>query len=182
MAEQQEFDSRFDPAFQRGYVPPAKPQRTPSAARPADGVHSPSADSVPPPDGEPQQIREPQSPTEPQAQPGSPPPQEPQRDVPTEATTDLRLAVRRGINPYIVILWIVGVVFSLGGATLLFAGHLQAFTALSAGPAASASAQGLYVLGTTFGGPLITVGLATIAGLIFFLAWHSWRRHDGSNS
>ncbi len=42
MAEQA-FDPRFDPAFQRGHVPPAKSQVVPLAPAPADSIGEPPA-------------------------------------------------------------------------------------------------------------------------------------------
>lgn len=171
MAEQQEFDPRFDPAFQRGYVPPARPHRTPPIPRPEEVVGAP-------PSVEPQQP-EAAHPTEHgQTLPESQPPQELQGDAPVGAVP----AIRRGINPYVILLWVVGVVFVLGGVALLFVGFLAVFASGSAGPAQAASAQALYVFGSTFGVPLVTVGLITIVGLILLSAWHSWRRHDGENS
>jgi hypothetical protein len=158
MAEQPAFDPRFDPAFQRGYEPPVR--ENPPAPQPEAVVEVPASAA-------PLEVEESG--------------QELQPDAPVNTATTLP-AVRRGINPYVVILWVIGVIFALGGAALLFAGFLGLYAGGVAGPAQAMSAQILYAFGTTFGVPLVTVGLITIVGLIFVSAWHSWRRHDGVNS
>jgi hypothetical protein len=89
------------------------------------------------------------------------------------------VAERRRVNPYVVILWVVGVVFVVGGTGLLFASYFQLLASYSAGPSQNTGAQTLYVFGSTFGVPMVTVGLATVAGLVFLSAW---RRHDGASS
>jgi hypothetical protein len=160
MTGQPTFDPRFDPAFQRGYVPSVHAPRAPSAR-----VSPPEKTIDPPPS-----VSE------------VPPSAEPRVDESVESATVAVVPINRGINPYIVALWIGGVVFVLGGAALIFVANLRAFTANSGGPADAAGAQAFYVLGTTFGTPLVTVGLATIAGLVFFAAWHSWRRQADSAS
>ncbi|MEO7123118.1 MAG: hypothetical protein ABI400_08400 [Lacisediminihabitans sp.] len=160
MAEQAAFDPRFDPAFQRGYEPSAQaPAKRPSSPelRPEELV-GPPPPAGPKPDGESRLIDPVQSAAD---------------DAPEE---------RQGINPYVVVLWVVGVVFALGGAGLLFVGYLTFSASGSIGPAEIASLQALYALANTFGAPLITVGLATIAGLFFFSAWTSWHRKGGLRS
>jgi hypothetical protein len=160
MAEQQEFDPRFDPAFQRGYKPPAKPQTVPSI--PVDSI------------GEPPVAPDPEMSEGAATEDGVP------EDAATEATA---IVGRRGVNPYVVILWLIGVVFAVGGTALLFWSYLLLMTSYTTtGPAQAATAQALYVYGSVFGVPLITVGLATIAGLIFFSAWRSWHRRGGSSA
>jgi hypothetical protein len=89
---------------------------------------------------------------------------------------------RRRVNPYVVILWVIGVAFEVGGTALLFGSYFLLFSGSFGGLPQGATAQALYVFGSVFGVPLITVGLATVAGLIFFSAWHSWRRQNGSVS
>lgn len=156
MAEQQEFDPRFDPAFQRGYKPPAKPQAAPSIPLQVDSVGEPPVAPAP----------------------------ELLEDVAIEAAVpeSVVLVGRRRINPYVVILWVVGVVFVLGGVALLFMSYFLLFTNSIAAPSQNAAAQTLYVFGTVFGVPLVTVGLVTLAGLIFFSAWRSWQRRESTNS
>lgn len=150
MAEQT-FDPRFDPAFQRGYVPPvaAAAPAAPAVPAPADSVGEPPVDSDP---------------------------RQEEKIAPA-------LAARRGVNPYVVVLWVVGVVFAVGGTALLFGSYFMMYTHSFGGPSQSnATAQVLFAFGSAFGVPLITVGLATIAGVIFFSAWRSWQRRGGTSS
>ncbi|WP_349903590.1 hypothetical protein [Parafrigoribacterium humi] len=153
MTEQPTFDPRFDPAFQRGYVPPAVAPVIPAAPIPTVSIDEPDAD-----DGEPDATAESQQ----------------------EEAIAPEFAQRRGINPYLVILWVVGVILLLGGAVLLFVSYLQLLAGYSTGPSQSSAAQILYLFGNVFGVPAITVGLITIVGLIFFSAWRSSRRQGGT--
>lgn len=153
------FDPRFDPAFQRGYEPQA---------------HAPKVPRIRPgtePIGEPPAAIEPEA---------------PQGTISSESSAakvdvDVLGPIRKRVNPYLVTLWVVAVLFVLGGTALLLASYLLLFTSYTSGPAQAAAAQALYVFGSTFGAPLITVGLATAAGLIFFFAWRSRSRTEGLN-
>ena len=86
------------------------------------------------------------------------------------------------VNPYVVVLWVIGVVFAVGGAALLFVSFFLVYSSFAPGPSQAATLQAIYTFGSVFGVPLITVGLATIAGLIFLSAWRSWHRTEGSPS
>lgn len=171
MAEQPELDPRFHPAFQRGYEPdPPSP-----AVHPADAVDSAAIVSLP------QWAEVPPPPVGPPTD-KAPPEGEQKPAIHAEVGGTAATANRRGINPYIALLWVVGVVLAVGGAALLFFGFVGVFTSYSNVSSEGPRAQVPYVLGTTFGTPLVSVGLATIAGLIFFSAWQTWRRHNDVNT
>lgn len=164
MAERPEIDPRFDPIFQRGYVSsdrtPAVPQV--SGTRPPELVGLPPVVDVP----RPEKLQ----------------PEKLHAITPDDYSADAVGPQPRGINPYIVSLWIIGVVLAVGGTALLFVGFLGLFTGFSGSSERNQNLQFLYILGNTFAAPLITVGLATIAGLIFISAWKSWHRRGGPAS
>lgn len=167
MAEQPEFDPRFHPAFQRGYEPPA--QTTPK--RPVRSEPRREEFVGPPP----------QAPAVPLVVAAPATKSAPASDQ-VHPIAGTPVAESRGINPYIVILWIVGAVLTLGGTALLFVGNFRAFTNNTDGPQEQLDAQRIYLLGTTFGGPLVTVGLVTIAGLLALSAWRAGHRRQNATS
>ncbi|WP_349898936.1 hypothetical protein [Parafrigoribacterium soli] len=144
------FDPRFDPAFQRGYEPSLHAQKAPRSRPRVDPIGEPPA-----------------SPEVVQAE-------EPSVEIPLAEPPQLR----RGINPYVVVLWVIGVVFTLGGPALSFSAYFFMVGGFSAGLVQSQGLQLLFAYGSAIGIPMFTVGLATIAGVIFFSAWRSWQRRN----
>jgi hypothetical protein len=151
MAEQPTFDPRFDPAFQRGYEPPPSAPAVLPAAAPA--VPEALAEYI----NEPPTVE-----TEP----------EPSEVIATAENLD---PVRRGVNPYVVVLWVLGILFAVGGVVFLLVSFTLVYSGSATSPSQAAMLQAIYTFGTVFGVPLSTVGLATIVGLVFFSAWRSWR-------
>jgi hypothetical protein len=142
------FDPRFDPAFQRGYEPE---------------VHAPKAPRTRPkvePIGDPPAATEPQAP----------------ELAAEEVTPQEQAPLRRGVNPYIVVLWAVGVVFAVAGVVLFVLVIFQSFSSDSSGTQPDLAVQSFRSFGYLFAAPLLTVGLATIAGVIVFSAARVSRR------
>lgn len=172
MAEQT-FDPRFDPAFQRGYVPPVQDAPVPPEVRDAELIASlPTGTAA---------LFFGSSGTD-GVGPGSATAASDTAQADAEPGITVAAEVRRGANPYVVILWVVGVVFAVGGAALLFGSYLWMLSIVPTGLVQGTAAQAMYVFGTVFGVPAVTVGLATIAGLVFFSAWRSSQRNGGTSS
>jgi hypothetical protein len=130
MADQ--FDSRYDAVFQRGFEPAALPPRIEVVdASDPPAVH---------------QMVE----------------QLPEADPP--AVVNSAEVTPHGINPYFVALWVIAVAFVVLGAWLYFSTLLISFSG------AQDASRLFALLGYVFGGPLVTIGLATIVGLVFVKA------------
>jgi hypothetical protein len=159
-------DPRYDPVFQRGY-------RGDSTRRFKRGRPLTSAPAVfsPAPRVEP----EPASRVYPSAAAAGP------AMEPAGETNDQDDGVEnakaptippRTANPYVAALWVIGIVFTVGGAILQLAPQLSP----SQGSFSVSEGQGLPVelvlrnLAYAVSTPMITVGMATIVGLIFLLA------------
>ncbi|GAB3039743.1 hypothetical protein GCM10027052_20200 [Parafrigoribacterium mesophilum] len=164
MPEQQRFDPRFNPAFQRGFDVSAEQARRASATpslTPEDVMYGRSAR----PDFT------------------APPPPPPSADGTPAAAMDVRVAVLPQEprddrhNPFVWALWVLGVVL-IGGSIGVMAGPMRILfsgnNSVASDPGALALAQFLYVACPA----LITVGLATVSGLLFWhaAAWKARRR------
>lgn len=73
---------------------------------------------------------------------------------------------RQAVNPYLVLAAIVGTLSTIVGASLTIQ---QAFLNYTPGPGASGD-NFLRTFTYVFGEPLVAVGLATLVGLVFFIA------------
>ncbi|MEO9015761.1 MAG: hypothetical protein ABI275_10630 [Terrimesophilobacter sp.] len=156
MPDEQTFDPRFNPAFQRGFDATAERTRrakvTPSLT-PDDVVYGRSArpDLAPPP----------------------PPPEDEAVD-PAATTVEVPSpdTSRDRRNPFVWALWGLSAVLVLGGLGLFVGPGQKLFSgADNPGQATFALLQSLYVICPA----MITVGLATVSALLF---WHAaaWRR------
>ena len=171
------FDPRYDPSFQRGYQPrPGEQAQTrvradsPDSAyrRPSSLLQRPQPevpdelrydDDLPPVDPRPVLPREPQA----------------DLDAPAPATAVVvgpgfldRLDTSPRRNPFILALWITGAGFVLLGIVL----YCISVTSSYSGPTPSSDVGSLVFaqLGWMLAGPLITVGLLTLVGLLFLTA------------
>jgi hypothetical protein len=167
-------DPRFDPAFQRGYRPEPDivttaqqpPVRMPAVLRPASGIRenapaeraSEDASVEPPGGAEPTADGEPQG-TEPS---------------PDDETPNVQLRPPRA-NPYLTALWIIGIGFVVVGIATQFWARTTIMS-FSYQPGGGTSVDAVLLnLTYSVGVPMITMGLATIVGLLFLLAV----RHGG---
>lgn len=171
-------DPRFDPAFQRGYQPRAgefirvERRPAPEATKPAQQQRA----------SEPQQSTQPpQRRAEATASPSANVVHEelvhataPEQAASVEdwggedATGDARVTATPPRNPYVVALWIIGVGSVVLGLVLYI---LSATSGLATSSASNDQFQMLiFQLGWVFATPLVTVGLATIVGLLFLSA------------
>ncbi|WP_431245953.1 hypothetical protein [Leifsonia xyli] len=172
------FDPRFDPSFQRGYQPqPGERTRTrvrgeapdPSYRRPAPALRTAETPMVEP------------APFEREASVASVDPIDAVSWAPEEAPALTNAAVvvaQPGIlsrlevsprrNVLILALWIVGVGFVVLGIVL----YCISVTSSYSGPTPSSDVGSLVFaqLGWMLAGPLITVGLLTVVGLLFLNA------------
>ena len=166
------FDPRYDPSFQRGYQPqPGERAQTrvradaPDSAyrRPSSLLQRPAEtetdDDLPPLDVRTALVREPEAPLEPASA-------APAYVVGSGALARLDVSPRR--NPLILALWIVGGGFVLLGIVL----YCISVTSSYSGPTPSSDVGSLVFaqLGWMLAGPLITVGLLTLVGLLFLNA------------
>jgi hypothetical protein len=165
------FDPRYDPSFQRGYQPqPGERAQTrvravaPDSAyrRPSSLLQRPAEtddDDLPPADVRAALVREPEAALEPA-------PTAPAYVVGTGTLARLDVSPRR--NPLILALWIVGGGFVVLGIVL----YCISVTSSYSGPTPSSDVGSLVFaqLGWMLAGPLITVGLATLVGLLFLNA------------
>lgn len=165
------FDPRFDPSFQRGYQPQP-------GERPQTRVRGDAPDSA---------YRRPASLL--QQRPVDPPIEEDRPPIAVEYDSDLaltaapsaepayvvaapgvlaRLDVSPRRNPLILTLWIVGAGFVVLGIVL----YCISVTSSYSGPTPSSDVGSLVFaqLGWMLAGPLITVGLLTLVGLLFLTA------------
>jgi hypothetical protein len=159
MSEEQRFDPRFNPAFQRGFdVSTDRVRRanvTPSLTA-EDVMYGRSARpdfAAPPP----------------------PPPEETEDQVTPPVEVPSPVSPRDRHNPFLWTLWLLGVGFAGGGIALLI-GPIRMMYSNSFNLEQSnvAVLQVLYVASPA----LITVGLGTISGLLFWhaAAWKARRR------
>lgn len=169
-------DPRYDPAFQRGFrghvhrSVQVRPGRGEGASRP-----EPVAPAAAPPIQRPA----PQPPPMNQPAPDAP---EPKTDAGVDSNdghTHGDLMPPERLNPYVVALWVVGIALSVGGVTTQWWAQMSqvsgAFSVQNGVPVRVL----LIGLANTVSGPMITVGMATIVGLIFMLAL---RRGNTSSS
>ena len=149
MSDTRDFDPRFDPAFQRGYVDDGS-----GAPQPYRGIEA----------------------LELGAEPVGPAPLEPleSRDAAVAQAHPEPLAVSLQGNPWIRVLWVIAPVFVLGGVigqawsqTLLFSGSY------ASGPSGFASYVAPSVMQSV--GPwMVLTGLAALVGVVFLHAVR-WR-------
>ena len=149
MSDTRNFDPRFDPAFQRGYVDDG-----PGAPQPYRGIEALGFG----------------------AEPLGPAPLEPleSRDAAVAQAHPEPLAVSLQGNPWIRVLWVIAPVFVLGGVigqawsqTLLFSGSY------ASGPSGFASYVAPSVMQSV--GPwMVLTGLAALVGVVFLHAVR-WR-------
>lgn len=160
MSEERRFDPRFNPAFQRGFDATAERNRranlTPSLS-PEEVMYGRSAGpdfATPPP----------------------PPPEDTEDQVAPPAEVPVPERPRDRQNPFVWALWLFSVALVGGGLVLLLGPvrHLLSNGFGSADQDTAALLQTLYVIAPT----LVTVGLATISGLLFWhaAAWNARRR------
>ncbi|WP_158868422.1 hypothetical protein [Leifsonia sp. AG29] len=171
------FDPRYDPAFQRGYrALPGESPRTrrrplplddqpPRPSRPAWGLGDDELDAAESPSmaiaSLPEVAAEPARAIEPEREPA------PAVVVAAPGLLDrIELSPRR--NPVMLALWIVGAGFVVVGIVL----YCVSVTVSYAGPTPNSDVGSLVFaqLGWMLAGPLITVGLVTIVGLLFLTA------------
>jgi hypothetical protein len=156
VTEKARFDPRFNPAFQRGFD--ASAQR----ARRANQTPSLSAEDVV--YGRSPRLEVPAPP---------PPPVERAQDAP-ESAAEGEESAARGRNPFLLVLWALSVAFVVGPLALILGPGSTGFNYYgSAGPDAGTVA--LMQLVAVLCPAMITVGLATMSGLLF---WHAaaWKR------
>ncbi len=169
-----DFDPRYDPSFQRGYQPQPgeRAQTRVRADAPDSGYRRPSSllqrpaepeaadvDDLPPMDARASLVREPDAALEPA-------PAAPAYAVGPGVLGRLDVSPRR--NRLILALWIVGAGFVLLGIIL----YCISVTSSYSGPTPSSDVGSLVFaqLGWMLAGPLITVGLLTLVGLLFLTA------------
>jgi hypothetical protein len=159
MSEEQQFDPRFNPAFQRGFDASAERARranlTPSLS-PEDVMYGRTAspDFAPPP----------------------PPPPEEETEDRVAPALEVPALQRDRQNPFVLALWLLSVVL-VGGGIWLFLGPGRADLGSSPNdpdPGFIAFIQALYVICPA----MITAGLGTVSGLLFWhaAAWNARRR------
>lgn len=160
-------DPRYDPAFQRGYRGEV---RRSLQARPGRGEPA----STPPPS----KITHAPAPAIPKVDRSEPEPGDAIVDDDSsvddsnidDAHADVHLMPPPRMNPYVVALWVIGIALSVGGVVLQWWAQMSqvsgAFSVQNGVPLRVL----LISLANTVTGPMITVGLATIVGLIFMLA------------
>lgn len=154
-------DPRFDPIFQRGYQGGVRNtgvrqvSRATSPPSPAPEPEPTATSEVPPPARQ-------QHPDASVADPVQP-------MVITEYPASEPAKPRRSLNPFIVLLWIVGPALIGGGASATYQSAFRNMSGWS-GPDQMALQQVIWMAGPA----AITVGLGIIAGLLF---WHAaaWR-------
>jgi hypothetical protein len=162
MADEQRFDPRFDPAFQRGFDASgerARRARTTPSLTPEEVMYGRSAgpDFASPP----------------------PPPPDEATDDPAATTVEVPSPELPGVghNPFVWALWLLGVVLAGGGFVLLLGPTRAMLFSSNTGnpePSTIALLQTFYVMAPA----LITVGLSTLSGLLFWhaAAWKARRR------
>jgi hypothetical protein len=159
VTEKERFDPRFNPAFQRGFDASAE------RARRANQTPSLSAEDVV--YGRSPRLEVPAPPP--------PPASEHAQDASDSAPEDEEAAAR-GRNPYLLALWALGVIFVVGPLALILGPGSTGFNYNgSTGPDAGTIA--LMQLVAVLCPAMITVGLATMSGLLFWHAAH-WKRRQ----
>jgi len=170
-----DFDPRYDPAFQRGYQP--RPgERAETRVRTAPPAPAVQRTSAAPPE------REEARASEPLWGADDLPPVTDAVPVPTTAVAPavfgspgpaLRFEVNPRRNPFMLALWLVGAGFVVLGIVLYCVSVATSYS----GPTPSSDLGSLVFaqLGWMLAGPLITVGLVTIVGLLFLTAVASSR-------
>lgn len=165
------FDPRFDPAFQRGYQPRpgeraqtrVRPDAPDSAYRRPSSVLPAATDEVAEPDLAPAPERT-AAPLDDLDLPSQPAP------APIAAGAGVldRLDPNPRRNPVMLALWLVGAGFVVLGIVL----YAVSVTSSYNGPTPSSDVTALVFaqLGWMLAGPLITVGLLTLVGLLFLTA------------
>jgi hypothetical protein len=151
MSEEQRFDPRFNPAFQRGFDASAE------RIRRANGTPSLTAEEVMYGRSARPDFAEP-----------PPPPQETEDQVIPAVEVPSLEPPRDRRNPFVWTLWLLGIVLTGGGMALLL-GPTRVMLFSNTGtqdPPTIALLQTFFVIAPA----LITVGLGTISGLLF---WHA---------
>lgn len=185
------FDPRYDPSFQRGYQPQPgeRPRTRVRTDAPDSAYRRPSslldAGTRPPAEPRPEQrdydyavvrASDMVAPTA-DAVDALPAAMEPEPALVVAAPGVLdRLEVNPKRNPLILTLWIVGAGFVVLGIVL----YCISVTASYSGPTPSSDVGSLVFaqLGWMLAGPLITVGLLTLVGLLFLTALAGRRTRD----
>ncbi|MEX1078231.1 MAG: hypothetical protein WED09_03895 [Homoserinimonas sp.] len=146
-SDQPGIDPRFDPIFQRGY----------------DGTQAGAARVVTASSGTPRDAAEPPARTDDGIQEAS-------RPVVTIEYPEPTSAPPSGLNPFIILLWVAGPGLTLSAGWLMY----DTFASRMTGPVATEDQAMLQLIWST-APSVVTVGLAIIAGLLF---WHAtgWRR------
>lgn len=163
------FDPRFDPAFQRGYQPrPGERSQTRVRSDAPDSAYRRPSSVLPAASGEvaePESVPAPERVAAPVADLGLPP--QPAPLVTGPGLLD-RLEPNPRRNPVMLALWLVGAGFVVLGIVL----YCVSVTSSYNGPTPSTDVTALVFaqLGWMLAGPLITVGLLTIVGLLFLTA------------
>jgi hypothetical protein len=168
------FDPRFDPAFQRGYRPKVgdamRVERRP-APQPKQPDEPRQAEAPPAPPVPPARVTQ-VVPREPTIAPGTEQASTGQGGAgewgDDDATGDTRVPAAPSRNPYILTLWIVGIGFVVLGLALYVVSTMSGLSPSSSGDDPFQIL--LHQLGWVFATPLVTVGLATIIGLLFMAA------------
>lgn len=159
--DQPTVDPRFDPIFQRGYegglqdAGTSVPAPEPVAAAPVD----PAPEPEPAP-----------SPTVPQPHTGVAAAMSSQPIVTVEYPGGEPEPPARILNPFIILLWVIGVALVLIGASASYESFSRSMGSMSR-PEDMAFQQLIWMLSPG----VVTVGLGIMAGLLF---WHAaaWRR------
>lgn len=172
-AQRARFDPRFDPAFQPGYDPKNDPA---IAARSGSRFAAPPSAFVDPRyEVAPSVTAATSAPASPAV---SPPPATTVQREQTAQDQAADEAPARGVNPFVVVLWVVSAVFFAGGVM-----GLRALPGLEQAASSSPGASYFVLQVYAYGYPLlIALGLATATGLLFFHAsrWTKRTRGDAS--
>ncbi|MDQ1583376.1 MAG: hypothetical protein QOF36_1430 [Microbacteriaceae bacterium] len=181
-----EFDPRFDPAFQRGYRPKAGDTMRVERRPAAEPKQTAELQQARPQQAQPPQPAESRSPVEPPRRPSENPLATVKVVIPEPADEPgLEQASAEGWgdedargplitpalsrNPSVLALWIIGAGSIVIGVVL----YLVSATMSTSGSGSDQFQMALYQLGWVFATPLVTVGLATIVGLLFLSAVRS---------
>ncbi|WP_394770640.1 hypothetical protein [Lacisediminihabitans sp.] len=141
---EQRIDPRYNPEFQRGYEPGAGPSRARVESAPTPSKPMPMPDDAPASAIDAKEHAE---------QLAEAPGLEPRR---------------RSLNPYFAVLWVVGVGLVAGGLLATIRSTIANFGGVET--PRDGFVRTMQVLGNLVGPTLMTVGLLTIAGLVFVAA------------
>ncbi|KQV06481.1 hypothetical protein [Leifsonia sp. Root112D2] len=181
--DEKDIDPRYDPAFQRGYQGPAAedPRRRGAASEPAGPSEQAPAAAVPMT----------QDPVAREAHSSVPPRSETDLDLDDAGTdacgTEIAAAPLRDgrpplrTNPYAYALGVMGVLFVIGGIGIEGTTTYSSLSGQNGFSAPGVSSMIMQNVSYVLAGPLITVGLAILAGLVFLAGsrWRSRREQNG---